>query len=172
MSNNYKYSTLGERDRIARIRAGDEDVYNSEKKLNQNLRKARVEAGLPTNDIDDWDTKIDYAHNTALKKQENASRVKYGSSSLTAANGVAKNAFRELKKQRDESVESVKEDAKISLEVLGEWLAANGYSKDGSLAKKSRKEIEDALKEALETISKNYKDEFSSIRERLRSYIK
>ena len=172
MSYNYKYSTFGERERIARIRGGDEDVYKTEKALNARLKRDRIEAGLPTYDIDDWDAKVDSARNTALKKAKNDLKVKYGSASLVDINNAARQSFKDLRKQRDESVESVKEDAKISLEVLGEWLAANGYSKNGSLATKSKKEIEDALKEALETISQNYKGEVSAIRERLRSYIK
>ena len=172
MSNNYRYSTLGERERIKRIREGDEDIYNSEKVLNQNLRRARVEAGLLTNDIDDWDTKIDYAHNTALKNAKNSSAVKFGKSSLVDINNAAIQAYREAKNQRDESVESAKKDAEISLEILGEWLAANGYSKDGNFATKSKKEIEDALKEVLEIINKKYKDEIAATRKGLMNYIK
>ena len=172
MSNNYKYSTLNDRQRMARIRGGDEDVYNAEKALNARLKKDRIAVGLSTSDIDKWDTAIDSAYNASVKSAKKASVEKYANPYISDINNAAIQSFKELRKQRDESIENVQKEAEAALEFFGEWLAVNGYSKDGSLAKKTKKEIEDALKDAIETIGKNYKNEVSSIRERLRSYIK
>jgi len=50
--NTWKYATLTEDQRLNKIKNGDAEVYNSEIRNLDNLKKARVSAGLDTTDID------------------------------------------------------------------------------------------------------------------------
>ena len=164
MSYNYKYSTLGQRERLKRIRNGDSDVYQAEKELNGKQRRALAEAGVSTADIDEWDATIDNAYKSSGEKAKNAAIPKFGSSRLGAINKALSTSIKDLKKQKNESIESAKTEAEDALEFIEEWLAANGYYKDGNLATKSKKEIEDALEAALESIKRDYDKKLGNTR--------
>lgn len=164
MGNTWKYSSLGQRDRFKMIKDGNADVYNSEKELNNGLKKLRQSLGLSTDEIDRWDNEIDSAYKASQDKVRRANTPKFGSSRLASLNKELGKSIKDLQYQRDESIENVNAEAESSLAVLEEWLAANGYFKGGNLATKSKKEIEDALASAIASIRKDYETKLGNTR--------
>lgn len=169
MSNTWKYSSVGQNERFRLIGSGNADVYRSEKELNSGLRKLRESLGLSTDEVDKWDKEIDNAYNASKQSREKENLPKYTSSKLTDLNSALAESVKELKKQRDEGIKSINLEAENSLDVLEEWLASNGYFKDGGLATKSKKEIEDALDTAIAQIKKDYETKLKNTRSKFLS---
>lgn len=174
MKNNWKYAVLGERERLDLIKGGNNDVYNSEKERNKELKKLRSDLGLPTDDIDNWDSIIDNAKveykNSIKSPKPNLPKIASGGR-LAAINTQMRSTLKDLKKQRDESVETAKTDAEQALDFIAEYLASNGYSKDGSLSVKSRNALEEALESMLEDIQNNYRSQISTTVSKYRSMV-
>lgn len=155
MANNWKYATLGQRERLSEIRKGNDDMYSTEKARNKLFKEQQVRLGIPTTDIDDWDATIDNAYNKAKEQAKNKALPKL-SGKYTQINGEMYEAIENLRKQRDESLETAKNEAESALDYLAEWLANNGYSSKGRLATESREEINSAIEEAIDSIKKEY----------------
>ncbi len=174
MKNNWKYAILGERERLDLIKGGNNDVYNSEKERNKELKKLRSDLGLSTTDIDNWDSIIDNAkveYGNRIKNQKpNLPKIVSGGK-LAAINTQMRSTLKDLKKQRDESIESAKTDAEQALDYIAEYLASNGYSKDGSLSVKSKNVLEQALESMLEDIQKNYRNQVDTTVSKYRSMV-
>lgn len=164
MNNNWKYASLGERERLSMIKNGNSDVYNTEKERNKQLKQLRSDLGLSTDDIDNWDNIIDSANASANDKYKvkNTGLPKFKSARLSEINARMRDTLKGLKKQRDESIETAKTEAEQTLGYISEWLASNGYSKDGSFSVKSEKAIKDALESMLRDIESNYKNQVKS----------
>ena len=157
MAYNWKYATLSDRERMKRIRNGDTDVYNAEKEMNKIMRQNRSEAGLSTDYVDGWDKAIDDAYADAVAKQSGSVRVNYQSPSLSAVNNAYTKAMKALREEKAEALKDATEQAESARENLSEWLVNNGFSDEGSTAKKEREELEKSIAELIEKIKTQYK---------------
>lgn len=157
MAYNWKYGTIGQRDRLKMIRNGDAGVYNSEKERNKELRAEWVAQGVSTKDIDDWDATIDDAYADAVAKQNKSVRVNYQSPSLSAVNNAYTKAMKVLKEEKAEALKNADEQAESARENLSEWLINNGFSDEGSTAKKEREELEKSIADLIEQVKTQYK---------------
>ena len=165
-----KYSTLNDRQKLGMIKEGDVDVYNTEKQLNAKNRKSFQDAGVSTQAIDNWDAAIDRAYLSAVEKaKKKAESVipRYEPDKYSDINSEMNKTLRSMRKQKEEDTESAKENAKKALAYLEEWLSYNGYSDKGQLSRTSKKQIDDSLKEILESIENDYKD---NVKNTLSSY--
>ena len=169
MGNTWKYSSVGQSERYKLIGDGNADVYHTEKELNNSLRSLRKSLGLSTAEVDKWDADIDKAFKASANTASRANLPKFASSRIASLNKELGKSIKDLQQQRDESIESVNAQAENSLAVLEEWLAANGYFKDGSLATRSKKEIEDALTSAIADIKKDYETKLGNTRSKFLS---
>lgn len=169
MSNNWGYSSLGQRDRLDLIRKGNTDVYNYEKNKNAGYRKSLVDAGLSTTDVDNWDATIDNAFGKATSKVDRSGLPKFSSagknSELTAA-------LISLKRKRDADIEETNKNAESARKYLEEWLVNNGYSDDGKLATESKKELEDSVAKKLKNIKTDYKLQLRSLTNKFDAMLK
>lgn len=164
MKNNWKYANLSENERLDMIGKGNSDVYNTEKARNKELKNLRADLGLSTDVVDRWDSMVDSA-NAAFNnrnKVEKPNLPKFASGRLARINYEMGSVLKDLKKQRNESINQAKTDAEQALNYIAEYLSSNGYSKDGSYSEKSRKAIEEALEAVLGDIEKNYKKKVRS----------
>ena len=160
MSNNWKYANLGQRERLDLIRNGNTEVYNAEKSRNKNLKSLRQSLGLSTDEIDNWDKIIDNAKNGTTKVK----RKKIGGSlssklineRVDQLNGEYRRYVGELKDNLESSAEDAVNDAEKDREYLNEWLINNGYSKDGNVAQKSKKELAYELETFLSDLFYSY----------------
>ena len=165
MSYNWGFSTYGQRDKLKKIKNGDEALYNSEKALNKNFKTSYKDAGLSTADIDNWDSLIDsaWASGNVLRASSGVSVPKY-SGKYTAVNKAFKEANNTITQERDKALKEAEEEEKLTMDVLSEWLANNGFSDKGYTAKTSKEELRKNYKELIDTIKKEYK----SLREETR----
>ena len=67
--NMWKYASLSEKERLGRIRNGDNDVYNTEIARLDYLSGARKSLGFETKDIEDWRTLVNQAKSASSEKQ-------------------------------------------------------------------------------------------------------
>lgn len=155
MSNTWEYATLGTRQRLKLIRSGDENVYNSEKKRNNELKKLQKELGLSTKSVDDWDDAIDKAYSSS---KENASSKRSVTQSQSPAIREANEYMSNLKADADKKAEDAKLDAEKALKYLEEWLVNNGYSEEGSFSKQSKDMVEKKLALTLKEINRQYQE--------------
>lgn len=157
MAYNWKYATLSDRERMKRIRNGDTDVYNAEKEMNKIMRQNRSEAGLSTDYVDGWDKAIDDAYAGALAKQNESTKIKYHSPAISAANSAYTKAMKALREEKAEAIKDATEQAESARENLSEWLSNNGFSDEGSTAKKEREELEKSIADLLEQVKAQYR---------------
>ena len=157
MANNWKYATLSDRERMKRIRNGDTDVYNAEKEMNKIMRQNRSEAGLSTDYVDGWDKAIDDAYADAVAKQNESTRIKYHRPAISAANSAYTKAMKALREEKAEALKNADEQAESARDNLYEWLANNGFSDEGSTAKKEREELEKSIADLLEQVKAQYR---------------
>ncbi len=169
MSNNWKYATLTQRERLDAIRGGNKDVYNSEKRRNSTLREQRKALGLSYGDIDSWDEIIDSASFSAddpyrVNRDKSAPTfLNSRESELTnALNSVIKELNSRAKKDRNDAIEK----ALSAEKYITEWLVNNGYNTDGNKVTKESTKIQNDLEEDLDDIEKNRKNKISSAREK------
>ena len=172
MSNNWKYSTLGQRERLDLIRSGETEAYNYEKNKNDSLKKIQTALGLSTKDVDDWDKTIDNAYSASKASSNKKVAPKYASSRLGEVNEALRSSAKALKQQKNESVAQANADAQSALAYLEEWLASNGYSEHGKLATQSKKELSDALKSLLDSINEEYESQLKSTRSKYLNMVK
>lgn len=167
MSNNWKYSTLGQRDKLKMIKNGNSDVYNTEKKLNSNLRNVQKVLGISTEDVDNWDSIIDDAFEKSAKKtNDNRSGLpKFMSDKESRLFHEYNNFMKQLKKDTERSVDTALSDAEKDSEYLDEFLSGLGYSKKGSMSKKEHDEIRDGLARLLDSIARNFETKSKSAKE-------
>ena len=160
MSYNWGFSTYGQRDKLKKIKNGDEALYNSEKALNKNFKTSYMDAGLSTADIDNWDSLIDSAWasgNTARTATAKVSLPKVGGK-YDAVNAAFKKANDAITYERNKALENAREEEELSFNALSEWLANNGFSDKGYTAKTSKEELRKNYKELIDTIKKEYKN--------------
>lgn len=154
MSNDWKYASLGEKERLDLIKGGNEEVYNSEKKRNASLRSLKSSLGLSTNDVDTWDSLIDEAKGKS-KKVSGITDKDVAELTSSKASRISKVLNTELdfrRKKLESDVDEAKNDAEKELEKLAEWLANNGYSIKGNVAKRGVEKIKDDLSKTLAMI--------------------
>ena len=161
--NNWKYASLGERDRLKLIRDGNEDVYKTEKKQNSAIKKAWENVGLDTAKIDNWDKMIDDAFESSKKSAKN-DLPKFMSTRASNATNELNRQMKQLKNQAFTEAEDAVEKAANDMEYIKEWLAGHGYSSLGSTAQKKKKEISDELSDVLDEISREFAKKSESAR--------
>ncbi|MBQ7399093.1 MAG: hypothetical protein IJW06_01350 [Clostridia bacterium] len=168
MTNNWKYASLGQRERLKMIRGGDEDVYNTEKERNNYLRKLQAELGVPTTDIDDWDATIDNAYsNATLQKADKSGLPKISSGKYNKVNKAYSDYMKALNAQKKEELEEATAESESAYEYLVEWLANNGFSAEGMTAKQEKKALEESVAKFIEQIKEKYKEYASDAKESL-----
>lgn len=167
MSNNWKYSTLGQRDKLKLIRNGNSDVYNTEKKLNANLRNVQKVLGISTEKVDNWDSIIDDAFKKSANKTNDgrSGLPKFMSGEESRLFHEYNNFMKQLKKDTERSVDTALSDAEGDNEYLDEFLSGLGYSKKGSMSRKEHDEIRDSLAQLLDSIARNYETKSKSAKE-------
>lgn len=163
------YDFLGERERLDLIRKGNDDVYNYEKNKNAKYKGELIISGLPTTRADEWEATIDNAYKVSQKNARKAVTPRYGSARLGELNRALSASIKDLKKQRDESLDTAYSDSEAALDYIKEWLASNGYSDSGKLATMSKKELGEALENVLENIRNEYDSNLKSIRNKFLS---
>ena len=160
MSNNWKYANLGQRERLDLIRNGNTEVYNAEKSRNKNLKSLRQSLGLATDEIDNWDKIIDNANSgtASVKKKKNTLSLLsvFRNNELSKLNSDYRQYLEGIEKELEDSAVTAVKKADESLDYLNEWLINNGYSKDGSTAQKSKKELADELEIFLSDLFYSY----------------
>lgn len=145
MSNNWSNATIPKSERLKKIRSGDVDVYKKEKALNAQRKKERLEAGIDTYAVDNWDRQLDAAmrsHSTPSFYSPEQSRAILGLFDTAA--------------KYSESIMKLKNEAHASEQQLKEWLKSNGYSTDGSLAKSTLDETVKQYDKAIQDLEKQY----------------
>lgn len=168
MSNNWKYSTLGQRERLAMIKKGDTDVYNTEKANNKRLKEERAALGLSTSDIDNWENIID----SAVRAQNNRFKVKPNGlpKFMNGREGKVNSEYRayndQLRKNADRKIMEAFEKAENDLNYLDEFLAGNGYSFDGHAYKTGHEKITKELADTVDAIENEYKTKDKDARKR------
>lgn len=172
MANLWKYASVPQRERLSMIRGGNTDVYNAEKRRNNSLKILRESLGLSTQNVDDWNKTVDNAYSLSQEKTQDKSGLpKFTGGKYARINKALSESVNNLRQQRDEGIKDVTADAESTLGYIGEWLANNGYSEKGYLATASKKEINDALEAAIESIIKDYEDGIQSTRSKYRSMV-
>lgn len=171
MANNWKYATLGQRERLSRIREGDFDVYNTEKERNKLLKEQQSKLGINTRVVDDWDATIDNAFNKSQQAAKKKALPSYGGGKYAQINSELNSTIRKLRNERNESIEAAKSDAESALNYLTEWLANNGYSNDGKFAGESKEKLESALESVLKSIRDEYDEQVKNTRKRFLSMV-
>lgn len=168
MSNNWKYSSLGQRERLALIKKGNSDVYNTEKEQNKKLREVRTSLGLSTDDIDNWDNIIDSANRAANnpRKTRNVPYINSMNSREAKVNREYWNYVDDLKAEANLKKDNAYDKAEKDTKYLEEWLANNGYSSDGYASKKGHEDISEQLSEIIDSIDRDFKAKEKSARER------
>lgn len=157
MANNWKYATLSDRERMKMIRNGNTDVYEAEKVNNKKLKKDQQALGLSTAYVDSWDKAIDDAYLKAMTKKDESVRVKYSSPAISAANSAYSKAMKALREEKATALNDANEQAEDARENLSEWLANNGFSNEGSTAKKEREELEKGIADLIEQVKAQYR---------------
>lgn len=145
MSNNWSNATVPKSERLKKIRSGDVDVYKKEKTLNAQRRKERVDAGIDTYAVDNWDRQLD----AAMRSHSTPSF--YSPEESRAILGLFDTNSRYLK-----SIKDLKQEAAASEKYITEWLKSNGYSTDGSLAKSTLDETKKAYTKAIDDLEKQH----------------
>ena len=171
MSNTHAYSTLGQRERLDLIRNGNKDAYDYEKSNNATLRKAQQDAGVSTTAVDEWDATIDNAYSKSVENAKKAVLPKFASDRLSALNNQLSASIKALKKQKNESIKQTEQEAERARAYLKEWLVNSGYSEDGKLSTESVKQLEDAIKNALDSVNSDYEEQLKSIRRKFLSMV-
>ena len=157
MSYNWGFSTYGQRDKLKKIRNGDENLYKSEIALNGKLKKDYENVGLSTAEIDNWNALVDYTWNSRKTSSGKASLPKLDTGKYSAVNKAFKEANEAITYEMDKALKSATEEEKLSMDVLSEWLANNGFSDKGYTAKTSKEELRKNYKELIDAIKKEYK---------------
>jgi len=152
MSNNWKNSTISQADKLELVKKGDKDIYNSEKELNGNLRKARAEAGLDTTQVDAWDSALD----GAMYSYNKSNTPKYYSASKGEAMLELYNSLLETDRQYKESIKNLKEESGVVTDYVTELLVNNGYSTDGSMGKEKLGELGEYYRKSIDALEKGY----------------
>ena len=166
MSNNWKYSSLGQRERLSLIRGGDADVYNTEKMRNSSLIKERSALGLSTKEIDEWEATIDNAFSLS-QKQDKSGTPKFMSTKNDRVANAYNSYMRELRSEIERQTNEAFESAIKNSQYLAEFLANNGYSSKGTTAIEGTRKIDEQLSEVLSNIKKYYKAQSESARSRM-----
>ena len=168
MANNWKYASLGERERLKKISEGDKDVYSTEKARNKELKRLQTELGLSTAKTDNWESKIDSAYKSAIGAQlvPNFTATSKNYSSIKKALDGYNNEMSYLTGERNSSLGDARDSAKSSYRALSEWLANNGFSNEGYTAKKEKDELMQGLKELLGRINREYRYQAFNTQER------
>lgn len=165
MSNTWKYSSLNQSERYKLIGNGNSDVYKSEKELNNNLKKLRESLGLSTDEVDSWDKKIDDAYRNSSKSTKSSDNLpKFLNSRENKATSGYNAYVKRLKIETEAEAENAAREAKQDSEYIAEWLASNGFSKDGNTAKREQKRISDELGAVLEKLVNSYNDKSEKAR--------
>lgn len=166
MGNNWKYSSLGQRERLDLIRRGNTDVYNAEKIKNSSLRNLRAGLGLSTAEIDEWDSIVDNAKESASAPKKN-NMPKFMSTKndrvANAYNSYLRELRAEIERQTTEALETALKDSGF----LAEFLANNGYSKDGTTRTEAQKKVDEELVSTLSQIRKYYNTQAENAKNRL-----
>lgn len=166
MGNNWKYASLGQRERLDLIRNGNTEVYNAEKIKNSSLRGLRAALGLSTAEIDEWDSIIDNAKESTQKQKQN-NLPKFMSTKndrvANAYNSYLRELRAEIEKQTTEALETALKDSNY----IAEFLANNGYSKDGTMRTEAQKKVDEELLSTLSDIRKYYNSKAESTKSKM-----
>ena len=170
MANDWKYSTLTQRERFKLITSGNSDVYNTEKQRNKALRAQQQELGIDTKDLDLWDEAIDRVYlNATDKRKVNDNLPKI----MSAAKSKHIVAYERAVKAAEETAKANREKATQAAIVgsinLEEFLANNGLSRDGSYANREYERIGTTLQNTLKAINKKFVESITRANE---DYIK
>ena len=162
MSNTWKYSSVGQSERYRLIGDGNSDVYKTEKALNSSLKKLRESLGLSTDEVDNWDKKIDDAYKKSSRSSLDL--PKFLSSKEEKATSAYNTYVKRLNKETEAEIDKAVREAKQESEYISEWLASNGFSKDGNTATREKKKISDELGAVLEKLMNSYNDKSEKAR--------
>lgn len=169
MANNWKYASLGQRDRLKMIRSGDADVYNSEKERNNELRKLQTELGVSTAEVDQWDALIDYtyanANTSSSASDKEVKRSKSQSAAISAANQAFSKQMQLIKDEKNQNLEEAKDEAEKSYNYLVEWLANNGYSDEGKTSKEEKAALKESISKLLKQINEQYETQVNKAKD-------
>lgn len=140
------------------IANGNDDVYNSEKEKNRQYKNQLINDGLDTSKVDLWDTTIDQAYFKATdpRRVTDKGQPKFMSYRMSMLTNQLNRHIDELTKNANESRNKARQNAIDDRNTLKEWLANNGYSQNGSYAKKEFSNITKTLSSTLKKISDDY----------------
>lgn len=171
MANKWKYASLNAEERIARIRGGDKDVYDSEIARSMDVIRSRNELGLDIDDQKKWIDRVSYNYNLASAGRvgvdaANVSRSGYadrllGTESKSDRHApvtlTSKNADRLYKANTylNEFYDKAKA-ANDEIAVTKEWLINNGIDEDSADGKR----ILGNAKSKIESQIEKYRTEF------------
>ncbi len=156
---NWKYATLSEKERLDMVKSGDNDVYETEMARNNYYINMRKDLGVDTSDLENWALLL----NQAKASRENSYKVSkiegtptyYGARTnkiMNSFNSYMEQLNQTLNQQKTEAIGS----AATAIKTLKEFLANNGYSQDGTTAKKKSDAITELLENKLFSIDADY----------------
>ncbi len=146
-----------EKEKLNLIKNGNKNVYDSVKSGNAAYRKALQEVGADTSKVDAWDKIVDGAYAYASDPyRKSRGGPRYLNVYVSAVIGEYRNKMKELKKALDDGVYQAQTIAKTKNDSLDEWLSSNGYSVDGSFAKKQKSAIQTELSGKIETLISDF----------------
>lgn len=168
MKNNWRYASLGQRERLSLIKNGNSDVYNTEKARNAELRRLRSDLGLSTEDVDDWDNIIDGANAAANDRRsvKNSRLPRFMNDKSSKATNEFNKTLKGLKSDYIHDTSEALDKADDELSYLSEWLANNGYSDKGSKSEKDKKEINDELEYILDVLKREFTAKVDNAKEK------
>lgn len=167
--NMWKYASLSEKERLGRIRNGDNDVYNTEIARLDYLSGARKSLGFETKDIEDWRTLVNQAKSASSEKQPykvspSKGLPKFYSGNTDKTIGDFYSYMSSLNKKLSDDRNAALTEAAQAKTKLDEWLSTNGLSADGGTAARKSTEIENNLSDELEKLYKTYSENAKSAR--------
>lgn len=165
MSNNWKYSTMTEAEKMKKIAGGDVDLLNTELNNAKKYASLLSEVNADTTGVDNYINALNGA--AASKSQTNTKddtesekyRVKYA----TGAEGKFLEKQYEklvnLTKTYFDQLNKLETEQKQVTDYLKEWFVNNGYSFDGSMASKKLEDTNKHYTDAIKELKENYKNE-------------
>lgn len=159
MKNTWKYSTLSSDEKLKRIEDGDGDLYNTETEGINKYISLLKEAGADYSEAVSYKNKLDNAKKAY--DRESAVLPKYaGGKNRKLTESAYENIVNKMKVYK-ERIKELEEERETVNGYLSEWLANNGYSRDGNMAKKTidskNKELDNREKELKENHEKSVK---------------
>lgn len=138
MKNNWKYSTLSSAEKLKRIENGDSDLYKTEMDGVNKYISLLSEVGADDGEAVSYKNKLTAASkNAAGNAAEKSDAVfpKYAGGKNYRLINSAYESLMEKMASYYEKLSALEEERETVNGYLSEWLANNGYSRDGNMAK-------------------------------------